>query len=648
VTAKPDIGWSEANQAHLARSLAALKALLRGEAGHPPAADAPAFAARPPALARLSKAFSLSPFESNLLLLCAGVELDADLAGQCAALQTDTRPFPTFSLALSRLPEAHWSALDPQAPLRRWRLIELAEGQPLTTAALRIDETVLHFLVGLARLDRRLAATLLPLPMLGSDALAPSHTALAQQIAGTWEAAAAGTPPLIQLIGDTTDGRPITAAAGALIGLRAAVLTADRVPSAPAEMEEMVQIWSREVCLSGFGVLLVERDDDAGTPAIARLLERLPGPVVLCERERSRIGTRAVAGFEVAPPTETEQRDLWHATFSRVIAEHGAAIATASDLASRQFSLSRLTIEAIAAEAAARLGRGAPGPDLGDTVWDLCRTHARLRLDGLAQRIDAGRCWRDLVLPDAEMATLNGIAAQMRQRATVYGSWGFGADGARGLGITALFCGDSGTGKTLAAEVLASSLRLDLYRIDLASVVSKYIGETEKNLRRVFDAAERSGAILLFDEADALFGKRSEVKDSHDRYANIEVSYLLQRMEVYRGLAILTSNLKTALDPAFLRRLRFIVQFPFPDAAQRLRIWRQVFPAATPVQGLDFDRLALLRVAGGNIRSIALNAAFLAADAAQPVRMSHVMAAARSEYAKLERQLTAAEGGAWT
>jgi SpoVK/Ycf46/Vps4 family AAA+-type ATPase len=199
----------------------------------------------------------------------------------------------------------------------------------------------------------------------------------------------------------------------------------------------------------------------------------------------------------------------------------------------------------------------------------------------------------------------------------------------------------------MAAEVLASELRLDLYRIDLASMVSKFIGETEKNLRRVFDAAEESGSILLFDEADALFGRRSEVKDSHDRYANIEVSYLLQRMEVYRGLAILTTNLRSVLDPAFLRRLRFVVQFPFPDVASRAKIWDQVLPPETPREGIDVIRLAQLRIPGGNIRNIAMNAAFLAADAHEPLRMDHMLAAARSEYDKLDRPLTQAESEAW-
>src|SRR5208283_2650609 len=240
----------------------------------------------------------------------------------------------------------------------------------------------------------------------------------------------------------------------------------------------------------------------------------------------------------------------------------------------------------------------------------------------------------------ASLNMLHTVAVHVRQQEKVLERWGFAAQTARGLGVTALFSGQSGTGKTLAAEVLANELHLDLYRIDLSQVVSKYIGETEKNLRAVFDVAENSGAILLFDEADALFGKRSEVKDNHDRYANIEVSYLLQRMEAYRGLAILTTNRKDALDSAFLRRIRFVVEFPFPEAAQRAEIWRRIFPLQTPTEGLRIDRLARLSAAGGNIFNIAMGAAFLAADAGEPVRMSHLLAAARSEFTKLERPLT--------
>ncbi len=236
---------------------------------------------------------------------------------------------------------------------------------------------------------------------------------------------------------------------------------------------------------------------------------------------------------------------------------------------------------------------------------------------------------------------------QVRHQARVYERWGFAAKSSRGLGIAALFSGASGTGKTMAAEVLARELNLDLYRIDLSAVVSKYIGETEKNLRRIFDAAEAGGAILLFDEADALFGKRTEVKDSHDRYANIEVSYLLQRMESYRGLAILTTNMKSALDHAFLRRLRFTVDFPFPGVTERAAIWRGIFPRQTPVEGLDFNKLAQLNVAGGHIRNIAMSAAFHAADSGEFVRMRHLLKAARAEAAKLENTMSEAEVSGW-
>jgi SpoVK/Ycf46/Vps4 family AAA+-type ATPase len=258
----------------------------------------------------------------------------------------------------------------------------------------------------------------------------------------------------------------------------------------------------------------------------------------------------------------------------------------------------------------------------------------------LAQRVRAVATWDELVLPETQIETLRQMAAHVRHRPTVYDEWGFAARESRGLGITALFSGRSGTGKTMAAEVLANELRLDLYRIDLSSVVSKYIGETEKNLKRVFDDAEVGGSILLFDEADALFGKRSEVKDSHDRYANIEVSYLLQRMEAYRGLAILTTNIREAVDPAFMRRIRFSIDFGFPDEALREQIWRNVYPTATPTTGLEPARLARLTATGGDIRNIALNSAFRAAATGARVSMDHVASAAQDEFSKLDRNIS--------
>ena len=314
-----------------------------------------------------------------------------------------------------------------------------------------------------------------------------------------------------------------------------------------------------------------------------------------------------------------------------------------------QFNLNLPSIEVLAAAAQAE-AKDASQP-LADAVWEVCRTSERPRLDTLAQRLDPKMTWDDLILPKADTDLLRQIAAQADQRNQVYRDWGFDRKMNRGFGISALFAGESGTGKTMAAEVIANDLRLNLYRIDLSQVVNKYIGETEKNLRRLFDAAEDGGAILFFDEADALFGKRSEVKDSHDRYANIEINYLLQRMESYRGLAILATNVKSALDQAFIRRLRFIVNFHFPAAADRRRLWSKAFMQheagrglpVPPLGRLDYDRLGALNLTGGHIHNVALNAAFMAAQSGTPITMPLILEAARAETRKLDRPNNEAE-----
>ena len=247
--------------------------------------------------------------------------------------------------------------------------------------------------------------------------------------------------------------------------------------------------------------------------------------------------------------------------------------------------------------------------------------------------------WDDLVLPADQIAVMEALAGQVRHRTTVHEHWGFAAGMSRGLGITALFSGGPGTGKAMAAEVIAQDLQVDLYLVDLAAVVSKYLGETEKNLRQVFAAAEVSGAVLFFDEADALFGRRSEVRDSHDRYANLEVACLLQQMEAYRGLAILATTCKQALDTAFVRRLRFVIDFPRPDQRDRRSIWQKVFPAQAPVDELDWERLATFDLAGGDIQRITLNAAFLAAQAGSKITLPLVLTALHAEYRKLGRKV---------
>jgi hypothetical protein len=630
--AAPSPGWIEANQRVLAAELVRLRHRIAGPDGAEPDAAAPPPLSSPAAIDLIAATFGLSPFERELLLLCAGVEMDAQFAAACA--KANGAGGATFALALGALGSPHWSALTPGRPLRRWRLIEIEPNRALTSAALRIDERILHFLTGINQLDARLQALLTA--HVAAEPMAAAQHALAAAIATEW---ARQPGSAIHLSGDDPAGAEDAAAAAARdAGLQLYVMRAEDVPANAAELETFATLWQREAALMP-AALLVRCGDGAIPAPVQAMAERVPEPLVIAAREPLRL-RRQVARHDVTKPDAAEQKRLWQLA----LGAEGSALNGALDGITAQFRLSARGIALAGAAVNERIEAGEP---VASAVWNACRDGGRRGLDELAQRIPPVARWDDLVLPHAQLATLRQIAAQVRQRTRVHDHWGFGRRQSRGLGVAVLFSGGSGTGKTLAAEVLASELALDLYRIDLSSVVSKYIGETEKNLRRVFDAAEDSGAILLFDEADALFGKRSEVKDSHDRYANIEVSYLLQRMEAYSGLAILTTNLKSALDSSFQRRLRFIVNFPFPDAEQREAIWRRSVPDAAPTDGLDFEKLARLNVAGGSIRNIALNAAFIAADEDAPLAMRHVLAAAHAESAKLDRPLGETETRGW-
>jgi hypothetical protein len=648
--------WYAANQQHLSEAVTLVaERLQRHAAGEPSLRqdEADTRAGAEFALDRLASAFQLSPFEVDILLLCAGMELDGAFPELCARAHNDAaRAYPTFSLALAALPDAHWSALSPGAALRYWRLIEVGSGASLVSSPLRIDERVLHFLAGVQHLDEHLAGYVTPEPRAGE--LLPSQAATATAMAALWAQAVERQTalPAVQLVGgDSATKGALVAAACARLGVTPYRMAAAVVPATPHELDALVRLWQREAVLSDAALLLdcddVEAQDGARWASLALFAEQMGGALFLCTQERRPLQRRVVVSFDVEKPAAAEQHALWQQMLGRAAPLLNGEL----DRVVAHFHLNAPAIRAVCASVAPAAHDALYAPQavrpLGAALWDACRAQARARLDDLAQRIRPVATWDDLVLPEAHRETLRTIGLQVRQRATVYGRWGFAERSNRGLGISALFAGASGTGKTMAAEVLAHELALDLYKIDLSQVVSKYIGETEKNLRRVFDAAEEGGAILLFDEADALFGKRSEVKDSHDRYANIEVSYLLQRMEAYSGLAILTTNMKSALDTAFLRRIRFVVHFPFPDAAERAAIWQHIFPPQTPTQGLQPARLAQLNVAGGNIRNIALTAAFLAAEEAAPVSMEHILQAARGEYTKIEKTLTNEEVRGW-
>jgi len=588
-----------------------------------PVFEPPAFE---PAADKLMRLLGLSRFERQLLLLAAAVELDGDLASLVASFQAG-EPRATFGLALSALPGAHWDALAPRSPLRRWRLVEPGAGPTLASRPLGLDERVLHYLTGMQAPDERLDGIVRVAA--GPPLLGLSQQRLAGELART--VPAAGPRVLVRLDGEDVEARlGLAQSLARELGLVALVVRSAALPPAGHELAALARLVDREaLLLEGLPVIDADGGSDA---AIAAFLDDLEAPLVVLVGEcAARTPGRVALHRSVHLPAPAEARTLWCAALGEPVAR---ALAEPVEEIAQHFRLGAAAVDAVARELAAT---ATAETDAAVTLRRLCRERARVGLEGLAERIDPGATWDDLVLPPAHLELLREIVHHVRHRTQVYERWGFGDRTSRGLGVSALFTGESGTGKTLAAEVLAGELRLDLYRIDLSATVSKYIGETEKNLRRLFDAAEASGAVLLFDEADALFGRRGDVKDAHDRYANLEVAYLLQRMESYRGLALLTTNLRSNVDRAFVRRLRFVVQFPFPDVAERSAIWRRAFPPATPRQDIEPERLAQLVVSGGSIRSIALAAAFAAAEDGGTVTRDHVLRAAHLEFAKAER-----------
>ncbi|HUO38395.1 MAG TPA: ATP-binding protein, partial [Mycobacterium sp.] len=637
--------WLAENQRALMAEIASLRSVLRGEPASATDLTPQSSPARSGALDAVCDTYGLSAFERTIVTVCAAPEFDGQFGELLATVQgRPDRCAPTFGLCLAAFLGAHWSALQPGAPLRYWHLIELGPG-PLTAAPLHIDEWLLHVLTGAGGLDQRLVPVMTPLE--ASGRLSGSAEAAVAALAVAW-AGSQPLPPVVLRGTGRQSRRAIVAEACDRLGWRPYVLNASDIPAGAAEQDTLLRLWQRGAMLER-AALLVEcpdTDDTGVRGALDRFVDRLTTPSAVALADGGRAGTRPGPTVDAPKPSRAEQREIW--LHSLGVDERFAALNGAVDRVIDQFDMEPSAIAVAAAQALNDGHLHRTERDAGSLIWSACRDTTRGGLDQLAQRLQSTATFDDLVLPDPQRSLLGDILVHIRHRSRVYDEWGMAGPSLRGLGVSALFAGPSGTGKTLAAEVLANAMALDLYRIDLSQVVSKYIGETEKNLRRIFEAATGSGAVLLFDEADALFGKRSEVRDSHDRYANVEISYLLQAMESYRGLAVLTTNMRGALDPAFMRRLRFLVTFPFPNAAQRAEIWRRAFPPATPTQGLNVAKLAQLTVAGGNIRAIALHAAFTAAEAGVPVGMREVLHAAVAEYAKLERPLSDTEIGGWT
>lgn len=614
----------------------------------------------PLCLPRLARIFGLDVFEQRVLLLALAPEIELKYERIFAFLQDDlTRRRPSVDLALRLFderssPAAH--ALGPSSPLFRFGLLaqpSATEG-PWLAAPLVLDDSVARFLLeGRVLHDEWFKAA-----HVGLDTQSlrwPSElTANLRELVHEHARAGAQRRLVCELVGPWGTGRKTLATAlCSELGIPLAVVDARMLVRDPATAENHLRRAFRRALLAQAALYfehfdcLLDADRQPLRDVFVRAVNESSWLVFLgSERPteiRHRFPERTCVRVELAAPDVAMREGLWRA----LAAGNGrfADDVDCADLAARF----RLTPGAMrsalrVAEDEARLR----GPNQAISRSDLtrgCYAQSNSKLAALARRLPAKARWQDLVLPANTLAQLREICMHVRHRRRVYEDWGLDKCRAWGKGICALFHGPSGVGKTMGADVIAHELELDGYRIDLSAVVSKYIGETEKNLSRLFEEAETSNAILFFDEADALFGKRSEVKDAHDRYANIETNYLLQRIEEFDGLVILASNLRKNIDEGFFRRLQFAVEFPLPDRDHRYRIWRSHLPASVPLSAeVDLGFLAgRFAIAGGNIRNIVLNAAFLAADDGGTIEMSHLVRATRREYEKMGKLCTDAE-----
>jgi hypothetical protein len=609
-------------------------------------------------LPHLAQLFQLSPVEEQTLVVCLAPEIDRKYDKLYAYLQDDvTRKRPSVDLALS-LAGLSWrerlaarAVFDSQAPLVRYRLLQVLdrapEGpQPLLARSLKLDDRIAELLLGSQRIDARLESGARLVGAAEAARPADLPPPLASRMRGFLRSCFVEAPSgrvVFHVRGPYGVGKQaLVALAAAELGLPLLIGDAQRLAGAD-------ELWllAREsflqpavLCLESFDALLAGgraadlRQWLAATQSLSQLTFLL-GEQPWQPRDLLRDATFVV--LDLAMPDDGARARLWS---SQLGGEELADEVDPGSLAGMfRFTPGQVLDAFNAARDLARWRSPGPARVARQDLYAACRAQATPELARLARKIELRHGWADIVLPADPVAQLREICDQARYRHVVLGDWGFDRKLSYGKGLAALFSGPPGTGKTMAAEVVAGELGLDLYKIDLSQVVSKYIGETEKNLDRIFNAAEHAHAILFFDEADALFGKRSEVRDSHDRYANVEISYLLQKMEEYEGISILATNLRQHMDDAFVRRLQSIVEFPFPDAEDRERIWRVTFPGATPV-GEDVDFAALgrgLRLAGGNIKNIGLLAAFYAAADGGVVRMPHLLRAARREHQKLGR-----------
>ncbi|HEX8655335.1 MAG TPA: ATP-binding protein [Allosphingosinicella sp.] len=560
----------------------------------------------PPApLDRIAEGFALGPAETQLLgmLFAAGMVEDVARRVAAATPASDGRGVPLW-LAMRLVPEFPADALAAGAPLRRFDLIAVEPGVPRIEARLALDEGLADRLCGARPAPDDIAARIRPL--VPQEALA-SEALAAELAAALAERGRDGLSPLV-MIGRT---EPAAAAASlAALGLAPCALRAAAIPDEPEARDRLARRWSREAALDGSALIILAEDHHGAPALLADFAERVMGHVLIAGAiPLPSLGRamRIVGETVAAVPAERWRQALGPRRAARL----GRAVARVA----AQFRLQPAEIDAVCARIAPELDAAGDAEAAGRILWhEAGRVSQVAPTPGVAV-VEPCYRWPDIILPRPTEDALRRVEAHVRHATTVMDDWGFAARmGGRGRGVAALFSGPSGTGKTMAAEVLASALDLRMMVIDLSQIISKYVGETSKNIAAAFDQAERCGAVMVWNEGDAIWGSRGAVGNATDRHVNAEVGDLLQRIEAFRGFTIVTTNLKHAIDPAFLRRFRFSIDFQMPSEAERLRLWQHAFPEEAPVESINWAALAAMPLSGGSIRNIALGSAFLAAD----------------------------------
>lgn len=618
------------------------------------------------ALPRLVRLFGLSDFELQAVIICLAPELERKYDKLYAYLQDDiTRKKPSFDLILDLLcvtETDRWQArgcFDGSSRLFRAGILQRNDDSQSPSGSsglrqfLKLDPRILNYLLGNNYIDERLVDIVkLQPPLPSMDRVFVDEAIKTRFSRFIREHFSADKPARKKLViyfhGPYGAGkRELSQGICGQLNCPLLSLDVELLPVEEPFREEILRLVFREglllqapVYIAGADALLKEDDKaKAFIKKLSRVIAEYGWLTFLAgEKSWAYLGVFEGTQFhavEIPMPDVPVRKAAWQSALRALVSEDDPA--WAGHLAG-QFRLTAGQIRD-AADFAGRqrtMNNGQKDITLPD-LFSACRSQSNHKLGELALKIEPAYDWEDLVLREDKLTQLKEICSQVKHRYRVFDEWGFGRKLSHGKGLSILFWGPSGTGKTMGAEVISHELRLDLYKIDLSGVVSKYIGETEKNLARVFREAQTSNAILFFDEADALFGKRTEVSDAHDRYANIETSYLLQKMEEYEGVVILATNLRENMDEAFTRRIRFIVEFPFPDEPSRLRIWQTHFPKEAPVSAeIDYEFLSKqFQIAGGNIKNIVLNAAFLAAENGGVIGMEHVLHGAKREYEKM-------------